>query len=221
DLGGRAGLTTDALPATLRRGLGLAPRPPIALPAPLLRLAARLGAVWPGASLTPETLAMLAAGSTGDPAPAEAALGWRARPLPLALAAEPAVAADRWHARLLPARPVIRAGLAAVWLGSGLIPLLLTPPAVNAALLAGLGLTGAAALAALWGGALLDLAIGLGLLLPGRQRRAALRASLAVTLGFSLLASFAAPGLWAHPFGPLLKNFSLFAAALALLAMED
>ncbi|ONG44592.1 hypothetical protein BKE38_28085, partial [Pseudoroseomonas deserti] len=100
DLVGPAVLTTDALTATLRRWLGLAPRPPIALPAPLLRLAARLGAVWPGASLTPETLAMLAAGSTGDPAPAEAALGWRARPLPLALAAEPAVAADRWHARL-------------------------------------------------------------------------------------------------------------------------
>jgi uncharacterized protein YbjT (DUF2867 family) len=214
-------MDTDRLTATLRRWLRLAPRPAIAVPEPLLRLAAWAGTLLPASPLTPETLAMLSAGSTSDPQPAADAIGWRARPLAQALATEPAVAADRWHARLLPLRPLLRGSLAALWIGSGLVPVLVTPAGVNAALLAGLGLHGTLATAALWGGALVDLGIGLALLLAPRRIAWVGAFGLAVTLIFTLLATAAEPALWAHPFSPLLKNLSIIAATLALMAMED
>jgi uncharacterized protein YbjT (DUF2867 family) len=221
DLVGPEVTDTDGLTATLCRWLRLAPRSPVTVPEPLLRLAAKVGTLLPASSLTPETIAMLSAGSTSDPQPAADAIGWRARPLTQALATEPAVAADRWHARLLPLRPVLRGSLAALWIGSGLMPVLVTPAAVNSALLAGLGLHGSIATAALWGGALVDLAIGLSLLLAPRRTAWVGAFSLAVTLAFTVLATFAAPMLWAHPFAPLLKNLSIVAATLALMAMED
>ena len=37
----------------------------------------------------------------------------------------------------------------------------------------------------------------------------------------TVLASVALPGLWLDPFGPLLKNFTVLAAILAFLAIED
>jgi uncharacterized protein YbjT (DUF2867 family) len=218
DLVGPEPMGIAAFTAELRRWLGLPERRFLPLPTPLLRLAALGGALAPASPLTPAMLSMLERGSVADPAPAATALGWRARPLREALASEPAVAADRWHARLHPLRPLLLSAMAALWLASGLVPLLATPPEVNAALLAGLGLHGAAAAATLWAGALADIAIGLGLLL--RPRPAAL-AGLVVMAGFTVLASFAEPALWLHPFAPLLKNLAVATALLVLLAMEE
>lgn len=221
DLVGPEAMGTDALTATLRAWLRLPPRRAVPIPEALLRLAARIGAVLPNSPLTPDTLAMLARGSTGDPRPAREALGWRPWPVAAALDAEPAVAADRSHARLLLLRPVLRGALAAVWIGSGLVPLVATPPAVNAAFLAGLALHGPAAVAVLWAGSLLDLAIGLSFLLLPRRTGLVGAVSIAATLAFTLLATLAVPAMWAHPFAPLLKNLAVVAATLALMASES
>jgi uncharacterized protein YbjT (DUF2867 family) len=221
DLVGPAPMGTDALTGVLRAWLGLPPRPALSVPAPLLGLVARVGVVLPGATLTPDTLAMLARGSTGDPRPAADAIGWRARPVAEALSAEPAVTADRWQARLAPLRPLLRGVLAVTWLASGLVPLLATPGEVNAALLAGLGLTGAPATAVLLAGALLDLGIGAALLLVPRRTAVVGALGIAVILVFTLLATVAAPELWAHPFAPLLKNAAVIVATLALMALKD
>jgi uncharacterized protein YbjT (DUF2867 family) len=218
DLVGPAPMGTTAFTAELRKWLGLPERALLPLPAGMLRLAALGGAVLPASPLTPATLLMLRRGSVADPEPATAALGWRARPVANALASEPAVEADRWHARLYPLRPLLRGSLALLWLGSGLVPLLATPAHANAALLAGLGLHGTAATAALWGGALLDVMVATGLLLWPRR---AVPVGLVAMLGFTALASIAAPDLWAHPFAPLLKNLAVAAAMLALIAIED
>ena len=221
DLVGPAPMTTDELTRALRAWLGLPGAPFLPIPAPLLRLAAAAGDALPGAALTRESLAMLARGNTADPRPLAEALRWRPRPLPEALAADPATAADRWHARLLPVRPALRLGLAAVWVGSGLVSTFVAPMAHSHALLAGLGVHGGAATGVTLAGAALDVALGLALLLLPRRTRLVGAAQIATTLLFTLLATLAVPAAWADPFGPLLKNLAVLAAMLALLATED
>ena len=221
DLVGPDAMDTDGLTSTLRAWLRLPARGFVAVPTRLLRLVALFGHVVPTSRLTPDTLAMLQRGSTADPRPTTEAIGWRARPLAQALAAEPATPADLWHARMLPLRPVLRGALAVVWIGSGLVPLLVTPPAFNAALLTGLGLHGVAGQAVLVAGSRLDVAVGLALLLLPRRTAAVGVVAIAATVAFTLLATVAAPEMWAHPFGPLLKNLAVIAAILALLATEE
>ncbi len=219
DVVGSEEMTTDQLTAELRRWLGLQPRPFLSLPAAALRAGAGLGGLVPGSSLTRESLAMLAAGNTADPAPLVTAMGWRPRRLAHALAAEPSVAADRLQARLVPVRGVILASLVAVWVGSGIASLLLAPARASE-LLAGLGLQGGSALAITWAGAVADILLGAALLWR-RRRRLVLLAQLAVMAGYTTLATIALPGLWLDPFGSLLKNFAVLSATLALLAIED
>src|SRR4051794_15935843 len=219
DLVGPEEMSTDQLTAELQRWLGLQPRPFLSLPAAALRAGAVLGDLVPGSSLTRESLAMLEAGSTADPAPLVTAMGWRPRRLADALAAEPSVAADRMQARLVPVRGVILASLVAVWVGSRIASLLLTP-ARGTELLAGLGLQGGSALAITWAGAGADLLLGAALLC-GRRRRLVLLAQLAVMAGYTVLATIALPGLWLDPFGSLLKNLAVLSATLALLTIEE
>ena len=86
-------------------------------------------------------------------------------------------------------------------------------------LLGGLGLSGEPALVATQAGAVLDLALGLALL-PRRGRRVVLAIQLALMAAYTVLASVALPSLWLDPFGPLLKNLTVLAATIALLATE-
>lgn len=108
-----------------------------------------------------------------------------------------------------------------MWIGSGAVSAFVAPLAHSHALLAGLGLHGAMATGVTLAGAALDIALGLALLLLPRRGRAVGAAQIATTLPFTLLATLAAPAAWADPFGPLLKNLAVLAAALALVAMED
>jgi uncharacterized membrane protein YphA (DoxX/SURF4 family) len=162
---------------------------------------------------------MLARGNTADVRPAAEALGWRPRPLAAALATEPATEADRWHAGLLPVRPVLRLGLAVVWIGSGIVSAFVAPLAHSRALLASLGVHGPATAAAVTlAGAALDVALGLALLLLPRRTRPVGAAQIAAMLLYTVLATVAAPEAWADPFGPLLKNVAVLVATLALMA---
>jgi nucleoside-diphosphate-sugar epimerase len=219
DLVGPEPMTTDDLTRALRRWLGLREAPFLPLPAPLLRLVVEAGGAIGGGMLTRETLDMLARGNTADVQPAAEALGWRPRPLAAALAANPATEADLWHARLLPIHPTLRLGLAVVWIGSGLISAFVTPLAHSHALLAALGVHGAMATLVTLGGAALDVALGLALLLLPRRTRLIGAAQIAVMLLFTVLATTAVPEAWADPFGPLLKNIAVLVATLALMAI--
>ncbi|HEY4250491.1 MAG TPA: SDR family oxidoreductase [Roseomonas sp.] len=216
ELGGPAVMDTDGLTALMRGWLGLPPRPPVALPLPLLRLAAAAGRLIPGSALRPDSLAMLAAGNVASAAPPP---DWRPRPLAEAMAAEPAGPADRLDARLLPLRPAMRLLLAAVWIGSTLVSLTVGWTQ-GLALLARVGLTGWLAQAVVVGGALADLLLGLLLFAPRHQ---ALIGGLqvAVILGFSTLAGIVTPEAWADPYGPLLKDAAMLAATLGLAAMRE
>jgi uncharacterized protein YbjT (DUF2867 family) len=217
DAVGPAPMTTDAITRDLRAWLGLRPAPFVPVPRWVIAATAWIGQRIGLGPATPESLAMLEAGNVGDVTGFVEACGFRPAPLAEALARTPASGADLRDACIAPLVPLLRVLLAVVWLAGGLIPLLLTPRADSIALLAAVGITGAAGLPVLAGAALIDLAIGLGVLL--RVRSAAL-AGIVVMAGYSTVLAIAVPALWADPFGALVKNLAVLGLSLAVHALE-
>lgn len=213
DIVGPEPMTTDALTASMRHWMGLAPAPVVRMPRWMLAAVTRLG-IGP---VTRESLTMLEVGNTGEVEPMIVATGLVPATLDVALAQTPATDADRLAARLMPLAPVLRWLLAVVWLAGGIVPLALTPAGTNFALLARVGLTGTPAITALVAGAVLDIAVGLALLV--RVRRAEL-AAVVVTLGYTAILAATMPALWADPLGALIKNAAVLGLALAVHALE-
>jgi uncharacterized membrane protein YphA (DoxX/SURF4 family) len=101
----------------------------------------------------------------------------------------------------------IRWTLALVWIATGFIVLGIYPEHDSLHLLERLNLTGTPAQVTLYGGALLDLALGV-LTLFGRGRWL-WRVQAGLILFYMLLIAIWLPEFWIHPFGPLLKNFPI------------
>lgn len=205
----------------LRRQLGFGGRLRLLpMPEAWFRLGAALAGKLPGSMLDAETADMLLRGNTAtDPAFARL-LGHPPRPVddfvPPAQA-EPM----RRQAALELWLPVLRVAVALVWLWTGIVSLGLYPLQDSYALLARVGLHGIAATAALYGAALLDLALGAGTLFaPGRWRPVLWAAQLALIAGYSLLITVFLPEYWLHPYGPLTKNLPMMAAIALLWALE-
>jgi uncharacterized protein YbjT (DUF2867 family)/uncharacterized membrane protein YphA (DoxX/SURF4 family) len=204
----------------LRAWLGFAPARMIALPAGLMRLVCALGDLmrWPTVNGT--AYRMLRYGNVADARPLAEAAGFMPRGFSAGLASQPATAQDRAQARLYPVRPLLRWSLALVWLLSGVVSLLPGGFAFGAAALAPFGLPAAASSTVVILGAAADLAIGMALLLRWRVRLAAW-VSLAVMLGYTIIATIVVPQQWLDPLGSLLKNLAVLGATLAMLAAED
>jgi uncharacterized protein YbjT (DUF2867 family) len=219
DVVGPAPMTTDELTSTLRRWLGLPPRPFLPVPEAILGPIAALAERLMDGPLNREILAMLKTGNTADPRPFAAALGRPPRPLAQALALHPASAADRLAARLFLVRPLLRWSLGLMWVATGLLSFGLYPVAQSFQLMGTIGLTGLPAALALFGAASLDL--GLGLLVLAKWRPVAVGwAMLATMAAFTVIATGLPAEYWLHPFAPLLKNLPIAAATLAMMAME-
>ncbi|CAO3432166.1 NAD(P)H-binding protein [Azospirillum endophyticum] len=219
DVTGPEAMTTDTLTAMLRGWLGLAPRRFLPVPEPFLAAAATIVGRLSNGPLNREVLAMLKAGNTADPAPFAAVLGRWPTSVSQALARQPATDADRLQARLHFVRPLLRNSLALLWIVTGLLSFGLYPLAESRTLLGQIGLTGMPADAALFGGAALDLGLGL-LLLAGWRPVAVGSAMLAAMAVFTTIAVGLPAVQWLHPFAPLLKNLPIAAAILAMMAME-
>jgi len=109
---------------------------------------------------------------------------------------------------------LLRASLAAVWLGTAVVSVL-EAHGRSAALLAATGVRSPALLALmLWGGAALDAAIGL--LLAFAPPRLAATCALAGALAMTIVTTALLPALWLDPIGPLLKNLPILAALVVL-----
>ncbi len=204
--------------AGLRAWLGLAPAPVVAVPGFVAVAGARLadGLAWLGwrSPMRSTSLAQLEAGVRGDGAAAVALLGRPVRGLGAWLAAHPAGAQEAWFARLYLLKPAVIGMLALFWLVSGLVGL--ARPAEAASVLEVAGFTPGLARAAVLGGSLADIALGL-LALHRRGARLALWGMLAVTAGYLGGATLWRPDLWLDPLGVLVKT--LPAAMLAVVAM--
>ena len=211
-------VTLAAILQDYRRWLGLKPAPVIAIPAIVVRGAARAGD-WLGGALNSTALAQLEYGNTGDYAAFErasgiVALGWRE-----ALARHPAHAQARWHARLCLVRPVLRLSLAFVWIVSGVAGLLaLRQWAMLMASPLHVSLPAAEALLA--AACLVDLVLAILVIKRWRPRTLAL-IQLLVIAAYTAIATAFWPSLWAEALGPLAKNVPIVAAVLALGAIEE
>ena len=97
--------------------------------------------------------------------------------------------------------------LATVWLVTGVLSLGIYPVQLSLELLAHLGLHGKAALFALYGGALLDIA--LGILTLAYPVKWLWQVQAIVILVYTAIITFWLPHYWLHPFGPVLKNLPI------------
>lgn len=160
-----------------------------------------------------ETLGMLERGNTASAAAMGEILGRAPRDITTFVASGEALAL---RARLDWLLPVLRFSVAVVWVAGGSASLAY-PLEESLALLQRVGLEGVPARTALYGGALLDILLGIGVYaLAPPDRQWLWRAQLALLAIYSAIISWWLPEFWLHPFGPLVKNIPL-AVAIALL----
>ena len=115
--------------------------------------------------------------------------------------------------------PMLRVCIGIVWIVSGAVSLGIYPLQDSLALLARVGLTGTPALAALYGAAALDIALGFATFFF--PRRWIWRLQIALVLGYSAVIALWLPELWLHPFGPVLKNLPLLAGLVLLHELDS
>jgi len=220
-LTGPVPLTFRGYLAALRGALGFAsPLRVLPLPVAGFRAVAAVMGKLPGSMLTPETAGMLLRGNAAtDPAFA-ALLGHTPRPVERFI--EPTQREPlRREAVLGLWLPVLRATVALVWIWTGLVSLGLYPVQDSYALLARVGLQGAWATLALYGAAVIDLALGvLSWHAPPRWRGTVWAAQLLLIVGYTALITLFLPEYWLHPYGPLSKNLPMMAAIALLWALE-
>jgi hypothetical protein len=219
DVVGPAPMNIRQTIAALRAWLRLPPTTITSVPNSLVRLAASLGERFTNGPLNRGVIDMLSRGNVADPAAMTAALGRPPRALAEALALRPASDADRQAARLHFVRPALRWSIGIFWIITAALSFGLYPLNKSYEMLAQIGLAGSAADAALFGGAALDLVLGVLLLLRWRPALVGVAQILSVGM-FTLLAMRLPAEYWLHPFAPILKNLPIAAALLVMIALE-
>jgi uncharacterized protein YbjT (DUF2867 family) len=206
--------------SALRRRLGMPPAPMIPIP---YRWMLFVGDCLGRVAVTPfngEALRMLQQGNTGDPGVFSEILGTEPKPLDIALAGIPARRPERLEARLFFVIPALRHALALLWIWSGLTSALFFPKAESFALLAPVGITGAAAAVTLYGASLVDTLLGVALFVRFRVRWVG-TIQMLLMLAYSIVIGIYLPEFWLHPYAPIAKNIPLIAATLAVMAAEE
>ena len=163
---------------------------------------------------------MLRRGNYAPVAPLHQFLGRTTASLDDKIFNQPATQAERWHAQLYFMRPLIRLTLALVWIWSGFVSIFIYPLADSYQLLAATGITGVGAPIALYGLAMIDIALGLALL-AAWQLRLIITIQIGIMLAYMLVIGLALPEFWLHPFGPVIKNFPLIVLTLVYGQLEE
>ena len=110
-------------------------------------------------------------------------------------------------------------GYLEVYLNLGMVSLGLYPIEQSYVLLSEVGVHGWPAPLALFGAALLDMALGVATL--GRFRIQLVgKLQIILMLGYSILISMGLSEMWLHPFGPITKNIPLIIATMIMLSLE-
>lgn len=207
--------------ARLRRAMGVSRRAwRLPLPTAVALGAARVLAHLPGSLVDPDAIRMLLRSRGADPSAFAGWLGRAPRPVESFVRDDEKRALAR-EATLSNLAVVARLSVAAVWIWTGLVSLGLFPVADSLALLSDFGLQGAPALVALYGGATLDLILGvLTLAAPARWMGRIWCAQLVVIAGYTVLITLRMPHWWLHPYGPLTKNLPMMAVIGMLWTMH-
>lgn len=214
-------LTLRDFLAQLRRQLGCAgPLRVATIPESMFRFAASVAGRIPGSFLDSETAGMLLRGNVAPADAFAALLGRSPRPVSQFVPAADA-SAKRQEAVLANWLPLLRWSIALLWLWTGIVSLGLYPITDSLALLARVGLHGAAATVALYAAAGLDLVLGLcTIAVPAARRGIVWAAQLALIAAYTVLITLFLPEYWLHPYGPISKNVPLLVAIALLWALE-
>ncbi len=169
--------------------------------------------------LRTNALKSLEPGITGDPGIWRQHGGIPLKSFEETLSALPATAQERAFARLYLLLPPAIGCLSLFWVVSGVIGLLSYREAMS--VLTGTGVSQWLAAAAVFGGAVADLGLGVAVLFRRWCRRASIGMML-VALGYLLGGTLLTPHLWADPLGPLVKVFPAILLALVVaLVLEE
>ncbi|MDD2686595.1 MAG: DoxX-like family protein [Gallionella sp.] len=114
---------------------------------------------------------------------------------------------------------LVRYSLATVWLVTGVLSLGIFPQQESLALLGQVGLHENVALFALYGSAVLDIALGLMTL--ALSSRLLWLAQAILVLTYSAFITAGLPEYWLHPFGPVLKNLPILMLLWLLYSYEE
>lgn len=152
-------------------------------------------------------------GVTGDHSVYEKYVGRPPKQLAETLRKLPSTIQERWFAQLYLAMPIAIGTLSLFWLASGVIGLARFETAAQH--LISTGMASSSAIGVVAGGALVDIALGLGVLFQAHARKALIGMA-AVTAAYLVAGTALSPELWADPLGPYVKT--LPAAVLALIA---
>jgi uncharacterized protein YbjT (DUF2867 family) len=198
-----------------RDALGLGPALWLPVPMGLMKLGAA-GAEWlPQKVLSRDTLRLLERGNTTPANAAAALLGRAPTAMEEGLATTPPRPLLDLQVRLSPAvNLALRAAVAAMWLYTAIVTLLLPQPSGVLELLERCGFSGTAGTAVMLASCTLNTVLGLALLL--RPSPHVYAAQVAAVLGYTLTAAVNMPELTIDHCGPLIKNLPLLALLLAL-----
>lgn len=205
--------------ARLRGALGLRGRGRfVPVPRGVAAILARMGDWRRGALLDTAAWRMLRRGNSADVEPLRALLGRMPREVDQFVASDDAPA-QRMQAQLRWLLPVARASLAVLWIVTGVVSLGVYPLQSSYALLQRAGVPQALQPLALYGAALLDIALGLLALAP-RRMPWLWAAQAGLMLGYTAIVSWRLPEFWLHPYGPILKNLPLLALLWVLYELD-
>ena len=204
--------------ARLRHAMGLGPARFLPVPAPLVGIAAQLGSALPASLLDRDTWSMLQRGNTADARLTSVLLGRAPRPAEAFVPVEEAVAISI-QARLGWLLPLLRWAMALVWIVTGIVSLGVYPVADSIELLTRAGVPLTLAPVMLYGAALLDFAIGIGLLLLNRRQWLWLL-QIVLMAFYTVVITLKLPEFWAHPYGPMLKNLPMLAVAWLMYELD-
>jgi uncharacterized protein YbjT (DUF2867 family) len=207
-----------------RWSFGSAGFPRITLPALLLDLGAKAGDLVTHLGWIPPmrstAIAELRRGVSGDPAPWIAATGIVPKTLAQMVGTHAATIQDKWFARLFLVKSLVIASLAAFWIMSGFISLLVAFSAA-ADILRSHGFPSwlAAPMTAVT--SLMDISVGV-LIAFRRTAASGLIAGIVVSLGYMVGAAILTPDLWIEPLGALVKTGPAIVLMLvALLTLDN
>jgi uncharacterized protein YbjT (DUF2867 family) len=206
-----------------RWSFGTSRWPRITLPALLLDLGARAGDLASYLGWMPPmrstAIAELRRGVTGDPASWMAATGIVPRTLALMVGTRAATIQDKWFARLFLVKALVIASLAAFWIASGFISLVVSFSAAADILRShGFPQWLAAPMTAVT--SLMDISVGI-LIAFRRTAAFGLIAGIVVSLGYMAGAAILTPDLWIEPLGALVKTGPAIVLMLVALMTLD
>lgn len=165
-----------------------------------------------------DAIKMLQRGNVADVALFVTHFGFIPRSLTEVLSPAAASESELWHARLYFLLPILRISLALLWIFTGITSAFIFPATESYALIERIGIDASLAPVALYGAAILDIALGIALILNWRIIWIG-SAQIVLMVVYSILIAIGLPELWVHPFGPVTKNIPLIVATLIVMAV--